>query len=214
MFTTQTSSQEPETQKSKLRWWHIPLSVLLLCCMVVIILLGGIVLNASILNAPAQADVIVVLGARVTPEATPTPILERRLDLAYQLFTEGYAPAIIVAGAQGDDEPIPEAHAMKTYLSEKGVPSSSIYTEDQSFNTMQSLENAKAIMDANHMQNALVVSSDYHLWRTLSMCKDLGIPASGAGAQNALTWPVAVTNCLRETLSWIKYLFERYIKLG
>lgn len=202
-------SSQTNRPARRFTWWKIPVAILLLFLIVFVVLLTGIVVNASRLNDPKQANTIIVLGARVEKDGTPTPILERRLDLAMLLYDQGYAPFIIVAGAQGVDEPITEALSMKNYLVAKGVPEADILLEDRSFNTIQSLTNAKTIMEEKGMETALVVSSDYHLWRILSMCKDIQLPASGAGAQNALTWPVAVQNTLRETISWMKYLVTR-----
>lgn len=176
-----------------------------------VIMLSMVVINASRLDNPSPADVIIVLGARVEKDGKPTPLLERRLNRAKQLYDDAFAPVIIVAGAQGADEPVTEALAMQQYLVELGIPDEAIFLEDQSYNTIESLKNAKDIMASAGMKTALVVSSDYHLWRALSMCSDIGIEATGAGAQNALTWPVAVKNCVRETLSWMKYILTMWL---
>lgn len=190
----------------RIPWRKVLVALLITFFLIFIVLLSLIVINASRLDNPSPADVIIVLGARVEKDGKPTPLLERRLNRAKQLYDEAYAPMIIVAGAQGADEPTTEALSMQSYLVELGIPYEAILLEDQSYNTIQSLMNAKEIMTSADMETALVVSSDYHLWRVLSMCDDIGLQASGAGAQNALTWPVAVKNCLRETLSWMKYI--------
>ncbi len=193
------------------KWWVYALAVALLMAITGGVLLTGIVVNAARLDDPAPADVMIVLGAAIDPTGFPMPNLQRRLDRALGLYREGYAPAIIVTGAQGHDEPMTEAVAMKAYLVERGVPEASVFLEDDSFNTRQNLEYARAIMEAEGFETALVVSSEYHLWRALSLCGDLSIEASGAGALGALTWPQVVKNWLRETASWVKYLAQRWI---
>lgn len=193
------------------RKWFLP--VILLLALLVLgecILFTLVVINSSRLDAPIPADTMVVLGAHIREDGTPTPMLERRLNRAAELYHAAYAPSIIVCGAQGDDEPMTEAIAMQNYLITQGIPADAIHLEDASYNTMESLENAKAIMEGQGYASAIIVSSDYHLWRALSMCAHIGLPAtSGAGAQNALTLRQAILNCLQETASWVKYVLTR-----
>ena len=188
------------------RWWFYPLLATALPAALCAGLLAGIVINAARLDAPVPADVIIVLGAGIDEQGLPKPMLERRLNRALALYEAGYADTIITTGAQGADEPMPEALSMKRYLVERGVPEQAVVCEDASYNTKQNLAYAKIIMEERGYATALVVSSDYHLWRALSICRDLNIQASGAGAQNALTLRQGVVNCLKETVSWLKYL--------
>lgn len=155
------------------------------------------------------ADAMIVLGAGINEQGLPKPMLERRLNRAAELYEAGYAPVIIVTGAKGKDEPISEARSMKTYLLAKGLPPEAVIEEDASYNTRQNLAYAQMIMEERGLVMAIVVSSDYHLWRALSICRDLGLSATGAGAQNALTRKQALVNCAQETLSWLKYLVTR-----
>lgn len=165
----------------------------------------SVVVNAKRLNAPEPADVLIVLGAQVYRDGSPSPALRRRLNVAVALYEGGYADTIITTGAQGGNEPMPEADAMKAYLVANGVPQDAVLCDPNSYNTIQNITNAKAIMRAEGFSTAIVVTSDYHLWRALSICKKAGVPATGAGSQNAETWPMAVRNCLQETASWVKY---------
>lgn len=191
------------------KWWVYLLALFLLFCVAEMILLAGVIINASRLDAPQPADALIVLGAAIDDDGAPKPMLARRLDRAAALYEAGYAPLIIMTGAQGDDEPMPEAEAMKAYLVARGIPQEAILCESHSYNTRQNLQNAKDIMDTEGLHTAVVVSSDYHLWRALSICGDIGLPATGAGAQNALTVRWTVLNWLQETASWWKYLLTR-----
>jgi len=187
--------------------WRFYLAVAVSVCA----LLGGalfvaVVVNASRLNAPEPADVLIVLGAQVYRSGAPSPALKRRLDVALSLYQRGYAGKIITTGAQGSNEPMPEADAMKIYLVEHGVPEEDVFCDPDSYNTIENITHAKAIMDAEGLKTAIVVTSDYHLWRALSVCKGLGIPATGAGSKNAETWPMVVRNLVQETVSWVKYI--------
>lgn len=191
------------------KWWFYPLLLLVIAIIGEGVLFAAVLINARRLNDPQPADALIVLGARIYDDASPTPALQRRLDLAYDLYTQGMAPLIITTGAQGDDEPMPEADAMRAYLIGRGIPEAAILAESNSYNTRENLQNAQALLHGRGLETAVVVSSDYHLWRALSMCRDIGLPATGAGSQNALTLGVSLRNCLQETLSWVKYVLTR-----
>lgn len=182
---------------------------LLVCVLSEAALFAAVAIQAKRLNAPALADVLIVLGARVEPDGTPSPALGRRLDRALACYEAGYAPVIITTGGQGDDEPMPEGEAMRAYLIAQGVPMAAVLAETNSYNTAENIEGAKAIMEEIGAETAVIVTSDYHLWRALDMAARAGIEATGAGSQNALTRPVAFRNIVQETLSWIKYVIIR-----
>lgn len=188
------------------RWWFYLLVLAVALAGFELYLFACVTVNASVLDTPEPADVLIVLGAGIDADGLPKPMLERRLNRAYDLYQAGYGKAVIVTGARGDDEPITEASSMKAYLVAKGLSPDVIFEEDTSYNTKQNLENAQAIMAAQGFQTAVIVSSDYHLWRALSIAGDLGLTATGAGAQNALTTRQGIVNCLQETISWNKYL--------
>ena len=120
--------------------------------------------------------------------------------------------AIIVLGAQGKDEPAPEATVMKQYLTEKGVNEQDILTDPESFNTRQNLENAgKLLKDRPDVQKVLIVTSDYHVPRSLALAKDQGYEATGLGSPcKPEYW---LKNHAREALAWIKYWGVKYLHL-
>lgn len=153
---------------------------------------------------PEPADAIIVLGALVYKTGEPAPQLAARIEKARALYEEGLADHIIVCGTQGSDEPATEASVMARKLKETGVPDSAIMEEDQSYNTMQNLQNAKKIMEQRGFEKAIVVTSDYHVTRALWMCDTIGIPATGAGAYTQRTLGF-VQSIFRESLSWIHY---------
>ena len=116
-----------------------------------------------------KSDVIIVLGARVRPDGTLSNSLEYRMQTALAAYEAGYADRFIVCGAQGGDEPCTEASAMKAYLTARGVPEASVFTDDQSFNTRQNIDHAKAIMDEQGFSTAIVVTNAYHVARAKAL---------------------------------------------
>ena len=156
-------------------------------------------------------DAIIVLGAQVLPDGTPNVQLAWRLDAALEAYRNRKVP-VVVCGAQGKDEPLPEAYAMKKYLTDRGVAEEDILTDPESFNTRQNLQNAKALLkDKPEVQKVLVVTSDYHVARSLALAKDQGYEAVGLGSPcKPDYW---VKNHTREALAWIKYWGVKYLHL-
>lgn len=181
--------------------WTLAAFFLLECAM-----MAAVAITARTMDAPENEDCIIVLGGgldRNTGE--PLSTLAYRLDRAVGLFDEGYAPAIIVSGGQGADELISEAESMRNYLLRHGVPESAIIMEARSTTTRENMAFSKAIMDENGYESALIVTSDYHLWRAMQLADRAGISGSCAGARNSSNIFFTVKNLARETLSWIKF---------
>ena len=118
-------------------------------------------------------DAIIVLGAQVKPDGSPSVQLGWRLDAAYEAWKQKKVP-VVVCGAQGKDEPMPEAEAMSLYLVEKGVPAEDILKDPDSFNTNQNLKNAAQLLrQLSGIQRVMIVTSDYHVPRALALAGDL-----------------------------------------
>ncbi len=157
-------------------------------------------------------DAIVVLGAQVLSNGEPNTQLQWRLDAALEAWRDHEVP-IVVCGAQGADEPVPEAQAMKSYLVRQGVPGEMIYEDPDSFNTKQNLTNAAEILKGvSGVRKVLIVSSDYHVPRAMTLAGDLGLEAAGLGAPcKPEYW---LKNHAREALAWVKYWMGKYLHLN
>src|SRR5690606_15628957 len=98
--------------------------------------------HASIQPHPRPAGL--VLGAALW-DGRPSPALRERLDLAYQMYREGWVQYLILSGGKGDEGPS-EAEGMKQYLVEKGIPPDRLLLEDKSRNTAENIANSKKIL--------------------------------------------------------------------
>lgn len=150
---------------------------------------------------------LVVLGAQVKPDGSPSKQLKLRLDKAVELYKK--APRlIVVTGAKGKDEPEAEAEAMKKYLIKNGVDKEHIFSDDKSFNTFQNIKNAMALLPKG-TKKINIVTSDYHLPRAISIAKSLKIEIGGyPSPTDPAYW---LKNHLRETLAWGKYFLNRIL---
>jgi len=147
-------------------------------------------------------DVIIVLGAQVRPEGVASEALQRRLALALAHYQQCPAP-MICCGGKGSREPMAEGDFMCGWLSARGVPGHITISENTSRNTDENIKNAKAIMAKRGLRFALVVTSDYHVKRSLAICRRYGINAMGAGSASLPEY--YVKNHARELLAWVKY---------
>ena len=156
-------------------------------------------------------DAIIVLGAQVKADGTLSVQLTWRMDAAIEAYGKKNVP-VVVCGAQGSDEPCPEAEAMREYLIGKGIPEELILADPDSFNTNENLENAKRLLDEfPGVKRVLIVTSDYHVPRSLAIAQDLGFEAEGLGAKCLPErW---LKNHARDALAWCKYWAKKYLHL-
>lgn len=168
-------------------------------------LMGFVYYMETHLPPVGDSDVIIVLGAQVKEDGTPSVALERRLTAALESY-QADRQLIIVCGAQGGNEPRPEGDVMRDWLLERGVLQEDVIAETASFNTRENLTNAKAIMDKMGLNEALIVTSDYHVARALKLCEQAGISATGKGSPSKPEY--FIKNHFREGLSWIKFWLQ------
>ena len=123
----------------------------------------------------SSADAIVVLGASVYADGTPSGILQDRLDDGIALYFAGVAPKIIMSGDNGT-ESYNEVRVMKQYAIAQGVPSEDIFCDHAGFSTYESMYRAKYVFGC---QRIVVATQTYHLYRALWSAKSLGMQATG-----------------------------------
>ena len=173
-------------------------------------MLEGLVISGAVQKDRTKSDYIVVLGAGLRGDQLSLT-LKQRLDAA--LVCE-QGETIVVTGGQGWNETVPEALAMKRYLTEQGIPEERILMEDRSTNTNENLDNAKEMIEAHSGKNfsdlkVKIISSDYHCFRAKLIAKRHGytrVTAYGAG-----THPLLIPSFyIREGLALAKsFLLDR-----
>ena len=163
--------------------------------------------------APGVYDAIIVLGAQVKPDGEPSVQLRWRLDKALEMYRQSPC-VIVVCGAQGGNEPRPEADVMRELLLADGVPATHVYTDPVSTDTRQNMENAKEILDGLGLTAPLVVTSDYHLPRAMEIAADAGFAPQGAGSLCLPEFEFWAKNHGREALAWVKYWLVKYVGLN
>ncbi|MBR6798718.1 MAG: YdcF family protein [Firmicutes bacterium] len=140
---------------------------------------SGSVSNETLVEiSRIEPECIMVLGASVHPDGTPSPMLEDRLEAGIELYNRGVAPKLLLTGDNGQIE-YNEVEAMKNYAVNAGVPEEDIFLDHAGFSTYDSVYRASYVFGVESM---VVVTQEYHLYRTLHGCKKMGIEAVGIGA--------------------------------
>lgn len=135
-------------------------------------------------SGAAPADVIVVLGAAVQPDGTPSAALLRRVRHGVALFHAGHGRALLLSGG-APRRPPAEAELMRELALAAGVPDACIVVEAQSRNTYENACFSAALMRARGWSRALLVSEGYHLPRARIAFRLVGAPVAGTSAAAA-----------------------------
>lgn len=129
-------------------------------------------------TADFSADCILVLGAGVRADGTPSHMLTDRLLTGISLYETGASPKLLMSGDHGRQE-YDEVNCMKDFAIEKGVPSEDIFMDHAGFSTYDSLYRAKEVFGA---EKVVIVTQKYHLYRALYIAQSLGLEAVGVSA--------------------------------
>ncbi|WP_434793703.1 hypothetical protein TPDSL_37380 [Terrisporobacter petrolearius] len=161
-----------------------------------ILLESAIIINmymAKDVNSINSMDTMIVLGAKVNKDGV-SKTLKQRLDKAIEYYNENKLINIIVSGGQGKDEVMSEAWAMKNYLVKNGVNEDNIILENKATTTLENIMFSKEIMEDLNLENkALIVTSDYHLFRSRFIASILGVENEGLCSISSLSSRVYYT---------------------
>jgi uncharacterized SAM-binding protein YcdF (DUF218 family) len=153
-----------------------------------------------------RADAIVVFGA-AEYVGHPSPVFRARLDHAYNLFERGLAPVIITTGGAGKDPHFSEGQVGRDYLESRGVPDANLIAETQGGDTDESARRVAVILRANDMQNCILVSDAYHMFRAKQMmaAQDITVYISPRPGSIPKTLVGRYLAALRESFSYLLY---------
>jgi uncharacterized SAM-binding protein YcdF (DUF218 family) len=147
------------------------LKVVFVCFIVIFVFFQSMILY-KMHDAPKDgADYILVLGCQVAGEYASLPLL-RRGYTAVRYLKKNPETKAIVTGGQGPGENIPEAEALRRLLLENKIDKERILLEDKSRSTFENLILSNELYNLLD-KNVVIVTSDYHIFRSLSMAKKL-----------------------------------------
>lgn len=152
------------------------------------------------------ADVAVVLGNKVNPNGTPSPMLKARLDHAVKLYQEGYCKLILVSGGFGK-EGYSEPAVMHKYLENMSIPSDLIFEDPQGNNTWATAKNTANFLQQHQLKSAIIVSQYYHIARCRLAFGKFGITPIYSSHANYYS-PKDLYSIPREVFAFVSYFFR------
>ncbi|MGL5081471.1 MAG: SanA/YdcF family protein [Microcoleaceae cyanobacterium] len=159
-------------------------------------------------NVPNK-PVAIVFGAGLWADGTPTPMLADRVQGAVDLYRSGQVQKILMTGDNGSPE-YNEVVAMQHYAEQQGVPADAIKLDYAGFSTYESCYRAKEIFG---IDQAVLVTQQYHLPRAVYTCNRLGVDVVGYGTPD---WGRYQDDSMRfyakrEILATVKAVLEIHI---
>ena len=154
-----------------------------------------------------DVDCIIVLGASVLDNETPSLMLEDRLKKGIELYYATNVPKLLMSGDHGGMY-YDEVNVMKNYAIKEGVPSSDIFMDHAGFSTYESMYRAKEIFGIDKI---IIVTQEYHLTRAIYIAEALGIEAYGVPAED-IRYSGQTGRDIREFLAIAKDFFSSIIK--
>jgi vancomycin permeability regulator SanA len=144
-------------------------------------------------------DCILILGAGVKSNGTPTDMLRDRLIAGLESYNQLESVTLFLSG-DSENSDYQETFAMSKFLLEKGILEKDIICDGYGLSTYESIWRAKNVYGYNKI---LIVSQKYHLHRGIYIAKELGMTAYGVDAA-LTTYGKQPIYSLREYLARLK----------
>lgn len=155
------------------------------------------------MSAVPNAKTVIVLGASVHADGKLSPILKDRVDTAIKLFRNDKVDNFLVTGDHRTED-YNEVAAMVGYLEENGIGKDLIISDHAGLDTYDSMYRAGNVFG---IENAIVVTQEFHLPRALFIASNLGFSYIGFTAdQRAYQTEYRLKQ--REKLANFKALWE------
>ncbi|MBE6992476.1 MAG: SanA protein [Ruminococcaceae bacterium] len=192
--------------------------IIILIIIVVIALAALLIINSIVKSAAdgrlltvedaasLNADCILVLGAGVYSSGQPSPMLNDRLEYGISLYEVGAAEKLLMSGDHGRKE-YDEVNVMKDFAIDSGIPSEDVFMDHAGFSTYESLYRARDIFEA---ETVIIVTQEYHMYRTLYIADKLGLDAYGVCSdprEYAVQWYRDLREIAARTKDFVQCIF-------
>ena len=145
-------------------------------------------------------DVIIVLGAALTPDGELGPALAERVHFGVVAWREGEAPRLIMTGVH-------EAYKMKARAVALGVPAEAILVEPTARTTRENALRSAVLMRQHGLTKALLVTQGYHRPRAVAAFRRAGVEAAALKFDSRLQ----LRQAAREVVALAFYLSRGWI---
>ena len=147
----------------------------------------------------SDVDMILVLGAGLRSDGSPSDMLADRLRVGVSLWKDGVCDTMLMSG-DNSGEYYNEVAAMREFAIDCGIPSEAIVLDGEGFSTYESIFRAINEFGAKKI---IIVTQEYHLYRAIYVAKALGIEVYGVSA-DLNTYRAQIYRDIREHLARFK----------
>lgn len=183
--------------------WRTLLSILL----ALTIALAAFVAGGMRAYPQEELDVLIILGARVESDGSPSPALRNRLTAAIDYLQAHPDTLAVASGGQGADEPMSEAECIRAELIGAGIDPNRILIEDRSTSTAENLAYSFNILQDTKLSVG-VVTNNFHIRRALLLARQAGFE-NAYGLAADYTGPTLPHYIVRESICLIVEIIRK-----
>lgn len=175
-----------KNKRTPKRKWYIAIGILCLCGLLAVVGINLWVVGSTkdrvydLANLPelTDYDCILVLGAGVKPDGSPSDMLYDRVATGLTLYQNGVSSILLMSGDDSGPD-YNEVGCMLSLALAEGVPETDVWLDHEGFSTSESVTRAKTEFG---VQKVVIVTQGYHLYRALFLADRLGLDAIGVSA--------------------------------
>lgn len=150
-----------------------------------------------------KADAGVILGAAVWGGNRPSPVLKERINKGYDVYQKNIVPKLVITGGGSPNE-LTEGEVSKNVLIKYGVAPENLILENSSSSTIQQIQFVRdSLYNAMNWNKIILISDNFHLFRSLEICKFNNINADCLASDKELSTEGTFSFCLKESLALI-----------
>lgn len=158
-------------------------------------------------NGNRKYEYALIPGAAVWQKDKPSPIFEGRIKKGLELYNQGIIEKMILTGGNAPGE-LSEAEVAYRYLTNRGVNFKNLIVEQSTSTTNEQIRYLKFDSEVhNSKSKVLIISDDFHLARTLQMCKFFNVDAVGISTGHRLTFEKTLFYRTRESIALLLFWF-------
>lgn len=146
---------------------------------------------------------VIVPGAKINRDGSPSEMLKDRLDTALALFVADRKKRILVSG-DGRPQSLNETAVMADYLIAAGVPADQILIDPEGYDTFQTVFRAKYVFG---IDSAVMTTQTFHLERAIYIAEHVGLDLQGV-ASDLRDYQSLPVMRLREVFARVKAFYE------
>jgi uncharacterized SAM-binding protein YcdF (DUF218 family) len=157
----------------------------------------------SYYSGTRKANAGVILGAAVWGGNRPSPILRERINKGFEIYEKKYVTKLILTGGGSPNE-MTEGQVEMNELIKYGVDKNNLILEDKSNSTFEQILFVRdKLYKKNKWERIILISDDYHLFRSSEICKFNNMNADCISTDTPHTPEGAFNFCVKETIAVI-----------